>query len=79
MEATIAAYMKMIKQNSAKIVMNPSFFEEREAKAINSKVVAVKPIVDYSNQIKLGYNVGTRGNGKDKPMWPSDLTVEVVA
>ncbi|KAK5090947.1 hypothetical protein LTR05_001125 [Lithohypha guttulata] len=77
----IPAYIKMIKDNSDKIVFNPSFFEERESKAIENcpPIRAVKPIIDFDGQVKLGYNVGTRGNGRDKPHWPSDLMVEVVS
>ena len=69
----------MMKENSGAIAFNPKFFEEREAKAIDSTVRAVKPIVDYGGEVKPGYNVGTRGNGKDAPKWPGDLTVEVVS
>lgn len=77
----IPELMKMMKENSSKIFWNPSFYEEREAKAIENcdTIRAVKPIIDFQNQVKLGYNVGTRGNGRDKPYWPSDLSVEVVS
>lgn len=75
---TIPAYLKMIRENSASIVFNPKFFEERETKAIDTAIRAVKPIIDFGGEVKLGYNVGTRGNGKDAPKWPSDLMVEVV-
>ena len=74
MGQTIPAYL-----NSGPIVFNPKFFEEREAKAIGTKVRAVKPIIDFGGEVKLTYNVGTRGNGKDAPKWPSDLMVEVVS
>ena len=76
---TIPAFLKMIKENSGQIVMNPKFFEERETKALDTTVVAVKPIIDFGGDIELKYNVGTRGNGKDAPRWPSDLMVEVVS
>ncbi len=79
MGQTIPEYLKMIKENSDAIVFNPKFFEERKAKAIGSAVRAVKPIIDFGGEVKLGYNVGTRGNGKDAPKWPSDLMVEVVS
>lgn len=78
MGRTIPEYLKMIRDNSGGIVFNPAFFEEREAKAIEAKIRAVKPIVDYGGQVKPGYNVGTRGNGKDAPRWPSDLMEEIV-
>jgi len=76
---TIPAYLKMIRENSGSIVFNPKFFEHRETKAIDSTIIAVKPIIDFGSEVKLGYNVGTRGNGKDAPKWPSDLMVEVVS
>lgn len=71
----------MIKEHSADILFNPKFFEEREAKAVDNcpKIKAVKPIINFNDEVKLGYNVGTRGNGRDQPRWPSDLTVEVVS
>lgn len=70
----------MLKENSGNIVYNPDFFEQRETKAIKDcpKIRAVKPIINYDGEVKLGYNVGTRGNGRDQPRWPNDLTVEVV-
>lgn len=76
---TIPAYLKMIRQNSGSVVFNPKFFEEWEAKAINSKIRVVKPIVDYGGAVKPGFNVGTRGNGKDAPKWPTDLQIEIVS
>jgi len=80
MHQTIPAFIKMIKENSDDIVFNPKFFEERESKAIDAKIKTVKPIVNYpGNEVQLGFNVGTRGNGKDAPKWPSDLMTEVVA
>lgn len=77
----LPAYMDMIKKNSQDIVFNPDFFEERETKAIKNcpKIRAVKPIISYTHsKIKLGYNVGTRGNGQDQPRWPDDLMVDIV-
>ena len=40
--------------------------------------VQLKPIARFKDGVRLGYNVGTRTNGVDKPKWPSDLTVEIV-
>ena len=28
--------------------------------------------------VEGGFNVGTRGNGIDKPVWPDNLRVEIV-
>ena len=77
----IPPYMKMLHQNSGKVVFNPTFFEERETLAIPDcpKIITIKPIIDFGTEVKLGYNVGTRGNGRDQPYWPSDLIVEVVS
>ncbi len=77
MNYTIPPYIQMIMKNSK--LLNPSFFEDRESKAIGAVVRTVKPIIKYENdQVELRYNVGTRGNGKDAPRWPEDLMTEVV-
>ena len=71
----------MLRENSGDVIFNPKFFEEREAKALKDspKIRTVKPIVEYADgKVKPGYNVGTRGNGRDQPRWPDDLSVEVV-
>jgi hypothetical protein len=69
--------MGMIKQSGK--LLQPSFFEERESKALGVKISTIKPIIKYQDgQVELKYNVGCRGNGKDKPRWPEDLTTEVV-
>lgn len=81
MGRTIPALLTMLKENSGDVVFNPKFFEERDAKAINDtlKIRAVKPIIQYAEEkVKLQYNVSTRGNGRDQPRWPQDLSVEVV-
>jgi hypothetical protein len=60
-------------------LFDPSFFEDRESKAIGVVVRTVKPIIRFKDgEVELRYNVGTRGNGKDAPRWPEDLMVEVV-
>lgn len=77
MNYTIPKYVEMIRKNSK--LFHPSFFEDRESKAIGAVVRTIKPIVKYDNdQVELKYNVGTRGNGKDAPRWPDDLMTEVV-
>lgn len=72
--------MKMLTTNAGPIIFNPKFFEMRHAGAIGKNVKGVKPIIQYpQGNVKLGYNVGTRGNGVDQPRWPEDLMTEVVA
>ncbi|KAL2430822.1 Acetyl-coenzyme A transferase nodX [Exophiala dermatitidis] len=74
---TIPKYIEMIQKNSS--LFHPSFFEDRESKALGVTVRTIKPVIKFErNQVELGYNVGTRGNGKDAPRWPEDLMTEVV-
>lgn len=71
--------LKILAEHSASTLFHPKFFEARESKAVGQTFVQVKPIAQFADDVKLGYNVGTRGNGVDKPRWPEDLTTEVVA
>jgi len=80
MQYTLPRYMKMLFENSGSVLFKPDFFEMRHAGAIGKDVKGVKPIIQYPKEnVKLGYNVGTRGNGVDKPAWPKNLLTEVVA
>lgn len=77
MNYMIPKFIEMITKNSK--IISPSFFEDRESKAIGKIVRTPKPVIKYDNdQVQLKYNVGTRGNGKDAPHWPVDLMTEVV-
>ena len=38
----------------------------------------LKPVAQFRDDVKLEYNIGTRGNDYDKPYWPQDLKTEVV-
>jgi len=52
----------------------------RHTGAIGKDVKGVKPIIQYpQGNVKLGYSIGTRGNGVDQPVWPKNLMTEVVA
>ncbi len=76
---TIPRVMEMIKGNSGKALFNPKFFEQRESSALGVNIQTVKPIIRFENdEVELRYNVGTRGNGVDKPRWPEDLMTEIV-
>ena len=71
--------MNMLKTNTNDTVFKPEFFEQREAKNLETTFIQVKPIAQFPNkEVELRYNVGTRGNGVDQPRWPKDLSVEVV-
>ncbi|KAI8961389.1 CoA-transferase family III [Daldinia sp. FL1419] len=75
----LPAVLKLLYQHDSKVLFNPAFFHEQEAKNIGATFVQVKPIAQFANNaIDLGYHIGTRGNGVDEPIWPDDLKVEVV-
>ncbi|KIW37097.1 uncharacterized protein PV06_10724 [Exophiala oligosperma] len=44
----------------------------------NSGRVLFNPEFFEENKVSLGYNIGTRGNGKDAAKWPQDLMTEVI-
>ena len=70
----------MLKTNSADVLFNPDFFENRHSGAIGKDVRCIKPIIRYhEGSVQLKYNVGTRGNGVDQPRWPENLMTEIVA
>jgi hypothetical protein len=80
MSYTIPRVLAMLEKNSGDVVFNPDFFEDRASAAIGAVVRTPRPILKFENdQVHLGYNVGTRGNGKDRPYWPDDLMTEVVS
>ena len=80
MLALAGPYINMLMTNSSAVLFKPEFFELRHSGAIGKDVRGVKPIAQYPRgSVELGYNVGTRGNGVDQPMWPENLMTEVVA
>jgi len=81
MLSLLPPYMGMLFQKSAAKLFKPSYFESRPAKALNEKATfkTVKPILTFpGGEVKLGFNVSTRGNEVDQPRWPKDLMTEVV-
>ena len=77
---TIPRVMRMIKENSGEVAFKPDFFEDRKSGALGVDVRTVKPIIKFTgDEVELGYNVGTRGNGFDQPRWPEDLMTEIVS
>ncbi len=76
---TIPAMCKLLQQYDAKTIFNPAFFEKAESKIVGRTFVQPRPIAQWDGgKVELKYNVGTRGNGVDKPEWPKDLSVEQV-
>ena len=76
---TVPRYIRMLKTLSAGVLLKPEFFELRHSGAIGKDIRCLKPIIQYpQGKVKLGFNVGTRGNGVDESCWPEDLMTEVV-
>ena len=78
MPRTLPEMFKILKTYDKKTLFKPEFFERRKAKALDCEFVQVKPVAQFGDAVELGFNVGTRGNGYDKPHWPDDLRVEIV-
>lgn len=79
---TLPRFISMLATNSKDKVLKDRYFENRESGVLGVKIRTVKPILQFGDgdaaKVKLGFNVGTRGNGTDQPRWPKDLSVEVV-
>jgi hypothetical protein len=71
--------MGTMMKNSAAKLFKPNYFVEFPAKALGTTARIVAPVLKFPDgRVKLGFNVGTRGNGVDQPRWPEDLMTEVV-
>ncbi|GKT71317.1 alpha methylacyl-CoA racemase [Colletotrichum tofieldiae] len=79
MAHTVPIMSKLLQEHDSKTLFQPQFFEMRTSKAVDGTFWVVKPVLQFhNNAVEMKYNVGTRGNGVDEPIWPTDLTVEVV-
>ncbi|KAJ5596010.1 hypothetical protein N7450_002468 [Penicillium hetheringtonii] len=79
MQYMLPATLESLYKHDQQTLFNPEFFETRTSKNLDAQFVQVKPIAQFpNNEVDLGYQVGTRGNGVDYPTWPKDLLVEVV-
>ncbi|KAI0533938.1 CoA-transferase family III domain-containing protein [Xylaria digitata] len=74
----LPAMMKLLAQHDSETLFNPKFFLPMTAKHLKTTFVRPKPVAHFASGVELKYHVGTRGNGVDQPVWPNDLTVEVV-
>lgn len=73
--------LKLLYEKSGKELFQPLFFQPTRSKILDSTFIIVKPVAQMElekGKVELGYDVGTRGNGTDSPVWPKNLTVEVV-
>ncbi|KAI5359316.1 putative CoA-transferase family III [Septoria linicola] len=75
----LPSMLGLLHKHDAKTLFKPEFFERRNSNAVGFEFVQLKPVAQFVDDVKLEYNVGTRGNGYDKPHWPADLRTEVVA
>ena len=78
MHYLLPALIGLLHKHDQDVTFKPEFFEQRKSGAVGHEFVQVKPIANFKDDIKLGYNVGTRPNGVDKAKWPEDLSVEIV-
>ncbi|KAH7323210.1 CoA-transferase family III domain-containing protein [Stachybotrys elegans] len=79
MQHMFAKLLPLMYMKDGQILFKPQFFEGRRAGAVGATFVLPKPISQFTeNTVDLRFDVGTRGNGVDAPVWPTDLNVEVV-
>ena len=72
--------IRLLHQYDEDVMFHPSFFGRFRSEAIGVTIERVKPVARWKDDlVELKYNVGTRGNGVDKALWPDDLTTEVVS
>lgn len=71
--------LPLLFEKDGHVLLKPEFFEARKAKLSGVTFISPKPILQFPGKtVDLRYDVGTRGNGVDKPLWPKDLNVEIV-
>lgn len=76
MEKTATRTLRFLREKGA---IREDFFEIRHSGILGVDVHCVKPAIYFPDgEVKLGYNVGVRGNGRDKAKWPADLMTEIV-
>jgi hypothetical protein len=79
MPVSIPRMLRMLEERSADVLFKSEFFEEREARNKGITIRTVKPILRFTkHEVEPRYQVGTRPNGVDKPLWPKDLMTETV-
>ncbi|KAI9307505.1 putative L-carnitine dehydratase [Cunninghamella echinulata] len=81
MIGSVAQYSALLKQHSPQL-WNPDFFEKRDilnGDQHNVKLYTIKPVVRFSNdQVTPGFDIPTRTNGTDAPLWPKDLNTKQI-
>lgn len=55
------------------------FFEQRRSGILGVDIRALRSVIGYPNgNVKMKFNIGTRGNATDAPRWPENLLTEIV-
>lgn len=78
---TLPSLIGLLHEHDKDVLFKPEFFERRESGAVGKTFVQVKGVAQWGGKegVRLGFNVGTRGNGVDAAKWPEDLGTEIVA
>lgn len=76
MEQTSPVIVKMMAQKG---FLKEDYFHVIRSGILGVDLRCISPVIKFPHKyVKLGYNVGARGNGTDVARWPADLTTEVV-
>ncbi len=80
MQYSIPFFMSLLRKNCGEALFRPEFFHNRHSGVLKVDIKTPRPILRFpQGLVELKYNVGTRGNGVDKPKWPENLMTEVVS
>jgi hypothetical protein len=70
--------IKLLRENTPQL-LDPKFFELRDAPAMGCEIECVKPVLQFpSGIVRPGFQVSARTNGVDEARWPEDLKVDLV-
>ena len=70
--------IKLLRENTPHL-LDPEFFEVRNAPAMGCEIECVKPVLQFSSGIvRPGFQVSARTNGVDEARWPEDLSADIV-
>ncbi|KAK0724922.1 CoA-transferase family III domain-containing protein [Lasiosphaeris hirsuta] len=76
---TVPAMLELMHHYDEETMFDPSFFQECRSAVVGATVRKVRPVARFKDgAVDLSYNVGTRGNGVDKAVWPDNLTTDIV-
>ena len=79
MQHTLPRVLGAVQRSSADKLFKEEFFTQYFVKSLGKTLRIVAPVLRFPNQeVKPGFDVGTRTNGVDEPRWPEDLSVKRV-